>query len=361
MEIFKRMEEQGHEELAFCYYPEKDLRAIIAFHNTALGNAVGGTRLFNYKNEDAAIEDALDLSRIMTFQAAIAGTDFGGGKIVLWKSSGNGPDDEEPDEAYFRALGRFIEGFKGRLITYPDLGTDNRHMAHIARETKNVILHKLSEIKSEESSEITALAVFSGMKACVKHLSGASTLEGLTVAIQGVGSVGKRIAEMVKQDGADIIITDLKYDNLKEVQDKFPDTIIVAPDEILSVKCDILSPCAIGPIITPENIDSLNCRIIAGAAYNILSERKELAMRLHEMGILYAPDFVINAGEMFLTQHALEIISMEEVSEAAQRIYDIIAGILSYSEKENIPPQRAVFQLASKRINEVAKTKGIYC
>jgi len=357
MEIFKMMEEQGHEELAFCFYPDRDLRAIIAFHNTALGNAVGGTRLFNYESEEDAIKDALDLSRIMTFQAAIAGTDFGGGKIILWKDT----EDAEPDEAYFRALGRFIEGFKGRLVTYPDLGTNTRHMAHIARETKHVILHRLSQSVSQESAQITALAVFWGMKACVKNLFGTSTLEGLTVAIQGVGSVGRRLAELVKGDGANIIITDLKYDNLKQVQDKFPDITIVPPEEILSAKCDIFSPCAIGSIITPENIDFLKCRIIAGAAYNVLSDRKALAFKLHERGILYAPDFVINAGEMFLTQHALEIISMEEVSEAVHKIYNIMTEILAVSQKENIPPQRAVFILASKPINDIAKTKGSYC
>ncbi|MCP4632679.1 MAG: Glu/Leu/Phe/Val dehydrogenase [candidate division Zixibacteria bacterium] len=357
MGIFDRMEEHGHEELAFCYYPEKDLKAIIAFHNTALGNAIGGCRMFNYRTEEDAIEDAIDLSRIMTFQAAISGADFGGGKVVLWKKD----SDDRPDEGYFRALGRFIEGFKGRLVTCPDLGTDSRHMAHIACETNHVILHKISQTQSQESEEITASAVLWGMKACVKQLDGASTLEGLTIAIQGVGSVGCRIAELVKEEGAKIIITDLKYDNLKKVQDKYPDTIVVPPEDILSVECDILSPCAIGPVITWDNIDLLKCRIIAGAAYNILDERREQAIRLHEKGILYAPDFVINAGEMFLTQQALEIISREEVLATVHKIYDIMAEILEVSRKENIPPQRAAFQLASKRINDIARTKGIYC
>lgn len=357
MAIFELMEEQGHEELAFCYYHEKNLKAIIAFHNTALGNAVGGTRLFNYKSEEEAISDALDLSRIMTFQAAITGTDFGGGKVILIRDVA---EEGEADEAYFRALGRFIEGFKGRLVTYADLGTDNRHMAHIARETRNVIMHRFYKSKSDESAEITAQAVKWGMKACVKNLDGASTLEGMTVAIQGVGSVGSRLAELVINDGAKVIVSDLKYDNLKKVQDKFPDSRIVPPEDILSVECDILSPCAIGPVIFPENIDTLRCRIIAGAAYNILSERRELAIKLHEKGILYAPDFVTNAGEMFLTQQALEIISEEEISDAVRKIYDIMADILTVSQKENIPPQRAVYQIASRRINDVAKTKGIY-
>jgi leucine dehydrogenase len=358
MGIFEKMDEQSHEQLAFCYYPDTDLKAIIAFHNTALGNAVGGCRLFNYRTEEDAIDDAIDLSRIMTFQAAIAGTDFGGGKIVLWKRS---EDEEEPDEAYFRALGRFIEGFKGRIVTYPDLGTDYKHMAHIAKETKHVILYRLSQTETEESAQITALAVLWGIRACVKHLDDKSTLEGYKIAIQGVGSVGRQLAELVKGEGAELLISDLKYDNLKRVQDKFPDTKIIHPDKILSTKCDILSPCATGNIISHDNIDSLRCRIIAGAAYNILTERRELAVKLHQKKILFAPDFVINAGEMFLTQHKLEILSKEEVSQAVHEIYDIMAEVLALSQKLDIPPQRAVYQIALKRINDVAKTKGIHC
>ncbi|MBD3169110.1 MAG: leucine dehydrogenase [candidate division Zixibacteria bacterium] len=356
MGIFEKMDQHGHEELAFCCYPDANLRAIIAFHNTALGNAVGGCRLFNYPDEESALDDALDLSRIMTFQASISETDFGGGKIIIWDD----PEDEEPDEAKFRALGRFIEGFNGRLVTYPDLGTDSRHMTFISRETEHVILQRVSQTQRRESAEITAQAVLWGMKACIKQLDGASTLEGLTVAIQGVGDVGRRVAELVKDDGATLIISDLRYDNLKRVQDEYPDTRILPPEEIVTADCDIFSPCAIGPVINPDNVEKLRCRIIAGAAYNIISPRRETAMRLHERGILYAPDFVVNAGEMFLTQHALDIISKEEVTAAVHKIYDIMAQILEVSRKEDIPPQRAAFNLAKERINNVARTKGIY-
>jgi leucine dehydrogenase len=363
MGIFELMEKHGHEELLFCYNKPTKLKAIIAIHNTTLGNAIGGCRLWRYKTEEEALLDALKLSEIMTYQSAVADSDTGGGKAVLWKDF-----EEETDEAYFRAFGRFVKGLKGRFITYPDLGTDTQDMKYIKRETPYVLLYGSSTGMSEgsgsggkaESAELTAHGVYWGMKACVKEVYGASSLDGLTVAIQGVGSVGQKLAHCLKQEQVKLVVTDLNYDSIKDVQDSYPDTDVVEPEEILGVDCDILSPCALGPVVTKENISRLRCKIIAGAAYDIV-ESPKLCLKLWKMGILYAPDFVINAGELFLTEDALEILSKEEALASVRKIYGIMAKVISISKKEEISPYQAAYKMAKQRIKRVGAVKSILC
>jgi len=364
MGIFELMEKHGHEELLFCYNKPTKLKAIIAIHNTTLGNAIGGCRLWKYKSEEEALLDALKLSEIMTYQSAVADSDTGGGKAVLWKDF-----EEETDEAYFRAFGRFVKGLKGRFITYPDLGTDTQDMKYIRRETPYVLLYGSPTGMSEgsaqtggkaESAEITAHGVYWGMKACVKELYGVSSLDGLAVAIQGVGSVGRKLADCLKQEEVRLIVTDLNYDSIKDVQDKYPDTDVVQPEEILGVDCDILSPCALGPVVTKETISKLRCKIIAGAAYNIVEDPK-LCVKLWRMGILYAPDFVINAGELFLTEDALKILSKEEALASVKKIYDIMAKVIAISKREDISPYQAAYRMAKERIKRVGAVKSILC
>jgi leucine dehydrogenase len=363
MGIFELMEKHGHEELLFCYNKSTKLKAIIAIHNTTLGNAIGGCRLWRYESEEEALLDALKLSEIMTYQSAVADSDTGGGKAVLWKDF-----EEETDEAYFRAFGRFVKGLKGRFITYPDLGTDTQEMKYVKRETPYVLLYGSPAGVSEgstlggkaESAELTAHGVYWGMKACVKEIYGVSSLDGLTVAIQGVGSVGRRLVDCLKRENVRLIITDLNYDSIKDVQDSYPDTQVVAPKEILGVECDILSPCALGPVVTKETISRLRCKVIAGAAYDIVEDPK-LCLQLWKMGILYAPDFVINAGELFLTEDALEILSKEEALASVKKIYDIMAKIIAISKKEDISPYQAAYKMARQRIKRVGAVKSILC
>lgn len=355
MGLFEKMEEHGHEQLIFCYNQPTHLKAIIAIHDTTLGQAVGGCRLWKYTSEEEAIQDALILSEIMTYQSAISDSDTGGGKIVLWHDF-----EEETDEAYYRALGRFVEGLKGRIVTYPDLGTDTQEMKYVRRETEHVLFYETSSGLRAESSELTAYGVYWGMKACVKELYGVSSLDGLTVAIQGVGSVGQILAAYLKQEKVKLVVTDLNYDSIKKVQDKYPDSIITRPEEILTYKCDILSPCALGPVFTKKNIDLLNCRIIAGGAYNVL-ENSSLAEELFKKGILYAPDFVINSGELFLTADALKILSREEALASAKKIYDIMAKVLAISKREKVSPYQAAYKLAKERIKKVGDIKNILC
>jgi len=355
MGLFEMMEEKGHEQLVFCYNQPTHLKAIIAIHDTTLGKAVGGCRLWKYNTEKEAITDALILSEIMTYQSAISDCDTGGGKVVLWHDF-----EEEPDEAYYRALGRFIEGLKGRIVTYPDLGTDTQEMKYIRRETEHVLFYETSSGLRAESSELTAYGVYWGMKACVKELYGISSLDGLTVAIQGVGSVGRILADYLKEEKVKLIVTDLNYDSIKKVQDKYPDTIIANPEKILTCECDIFSPCALGPVFTRQNINEFRCKIIAGGAYNILEEAS-LAEELFNRGILYAPDFVINSGELFMTADALKILSKDEALASAKKIYDIMAKVLAISRRGNISPYKAAYQLANERIKKVGDIKNILC
>jgi leucine dehydrogenase len=351
--IFELMEQHGHEEVLFCYNRPTKLKAIIAIHNTTLGSAVGGCRLWRYKSESEALEDALRLSRIMTYQSSMADSDTGGGKAVLCKDF-----DEPTDEAYFRAFGRFVEGLKGRFITYPDLGTDTQQMKYIKRETEYVLPYESPSGIKAESADLTAHGVYWGMKACVKEIYGVSSLDGLTVAIQGVGSVGKRLVDCLKQEKVKLVVTDLNYDSIKTVQDKHPDTEVVTPDDILSAKCDILSPCALGPVITKKTISQLKCKVIAGAAYNIVEDVR-LCKQLHEMGIIYAPDFVVNAGELFLTEDALKVLSKEQALDSVKEIYNIMARVIALSKKEDVSPYEAACKMAEERIRRVGGVKSI--
>ena len=353
MGIFELMEENGHEEVLFCYNKPTRLKAIIAIHNTTLGSAVGGCRLWRYASEEDALVDALVLSRVMTYQSAVADSDTGGGKAVLWKDF-----EEETDEAYFRALGRFVEGLKGRFITYPDLGTDTQEMKYIRRETPYVLPYESATGGRAESADLTAQSVYWGMKACVKEIYGVSSLDNLTVAIQGVGSVGKKLVDYLKQEKVNLVITDLNYDSIKVVQDKHRDTKVIRPDEILSVACDILSPCALGPVITKKNISQLRCKIIAGAAYNIV-EDIEVCRQLFDQGILYAPDFVVNSGELFLTEDQLKVLTKQEALDSVKKIYNIMAKVIAVSKRENISPYQAACRMAEERIKRVGAVKSI--
>ena len=353
MGIFELMGEHGHDEVLFCYNKPTKLRAIIAIHNTTMGNAVGGCRLWRYSSETEALKDALTLSRIMTYQSAVADSDTGGGKAVLCKDF-----DEEPDEAYFRAFGRFVEGLKGKFITYPDLGTDTQQMKYIKRETKYVLPYESPSGIKAESADLTAHGVYWGMKACVKEIYGVSSLDGLTVAIQGVGSVGSRLVDCLKKEKVKLVVTDLNYDSIKGVQDKYPDTIVARPDDILSAECDILSPCALGPVVTRQTIGQLKCKIIAGAAYDIV-ENLRLCKQLFEKGVIYAPDFVVNAGELFLTEDALKVLSKEEALDSVKKIYNIMASVIAISKKENVSPYEAACKMAEERIKRVGAVKSI--
>ncbi len=355
MAVFDLMDEHGHEEVMFCYNSTTGLRAIIAVHDTTLGPALGGTRMWNYKSEAEALKDALRLSRSMTYQAAVADCDTGGGKAVLW-----GDPFKDKSEAYFRAFGRFVEGLRGRFITYGDLGTTDRDLRYIRRETDHVAPFVTTTTGASDGARVTAYGVLCGMKACCKMVFGVSSVAGKRVVIQGVGEVGRQLARYLSREGATLAITDIVYDAMKRVQDEIPEVDIVRPEELFDCKCDIFSPCAVGGVINRGNIDNLKCKIVAGAAYNVL-ESDEIGDLLHSKGILYAPDFVIGAGEIFQSADKMRPATEKEAFERAEEIFDMLVRVFERARRERIAPFRAAYKMAGERIEKVGRVRTILC
>ncbi|MBD3348666.1 MAG: leucine dehydrogenase [Candidatus Eisenbacteria bacterium] len=348
MNIFDRMKKRGHEQLIFCFNRPTGLKAIIAIHDTTLGTSVGGTRLMQYESEDQAIVDALRLSEMMTLESASLESDMGGGKAVLMVE-----EDDEPDEAYFRAFGRFVEGLKGMFVTYPAFGTSDREFRYVRRETSSVI-------PMEGNHELTAFGVMSGMKACMRELTGHSTLKGVHVAVQGVGKVGQFLVDELVEEGATVTVTDVRYDQIKAVQDRHEGVQVARPDEILGVECDILSPCAVGRILNDATIPRLRCRIVAGPASDTLEEPRHADL-LHERGILFAPDFVIGGAELFQTEPELSGAPRERLRAEAGRVYDAMADIITEAKKEETTPYRIAVERAARRVGKIGMVRNIMC
>lgn len=353
MAIFDLMDMHGHEEIVFCYDKTTGLQAIIAIHDTTLGPALGGTRMWDYEDEADALKDALRLSRSMTYQAAVADCDTGGGKAVLW-----GDPKKDKSEAYFRAFGRFVEGLRGRFVTYGDLGTDERDLRYVRRETEHIAPFVARGAAGSDGAKVTAYGVFWGMKACCKMIYGVSSVKDRRVAIQGVGEVGTHLARYLHQAGAKLVLTDIIYDAMKRVQDEVPDVEIMRPEAVFECECDILSPCALGGVVNNDNIDKLKCSIIAGAAYHVI-ESDLIGDLLHKKGILYAPDFVISAGELFQSADRMEPVSQEESLKRAEEIYDVMVRVLERARRESIPPYRAARKMAIERIERVGRVRTI--
>lgn len=348
MTVFERMKKRGHEQVIFCLNKPTGLKAIIAIHDTTLGTSVGGTRLMEYATEEDAVVDALRLSEMTTHQSASFNSDMGGGKAVLMIEPG-----QETDEAYFRAFGRFIEGLKGLFVTYPAFGTTDREFRYVRRETDSVV-------PMEGSHEITAVGVLWGMKACVRELTGSSSLKGLHVAVQGVGKVGQFLVDELAREEARITVTDVRYDQLKIVQDRHHGVKVVRPEEILSTDCFVLSPNAVGRMFNDETIPELRCKVIAGSASDVL-ERPEHADLLAERGILYAPDFVIGGAELYQTEAELKGAPRERLFEEAKRVYDVMAEVVTLAKKEGTTPYRIAVAKANDRVGRIRLVRNIMC
>jgi leucine dehydrogenase len=355
MGIFDLMDAHEHEEVMFCYNSTTDLRAIIAIHDTTLGRALGGARMWNYKTEADAVVDALRLSRSMTYQASVADCDTGGGKAVLW-----GDPLRDKSEAYFRAFGRFVEGLKGRFVTYADLGTNDRDLRYIRRETDCVAPFVTTAAAGTEGARVTAYGVLCGMRACSKMVFGVSSVKDRRVVVQGVGEVGRHLARYLSQEGAAVTITDIVFDAMKRVQDEVPGVEIVRPEEIFDCGCDVFSPCALGGVINRTNVDKLKCKIVAGAAYDVL-ESDEIGDRLHARGILYAPDFVISAGEIFQSADKMRAATEKEAFERAGEIFDVLLRVFERARREQVAPLRAAREIALERIESIGQVKTILC
>lgn len=347
MRIFERMAKTGHEQLIFCCQGPSGLRMVIGIHDTTMGPAIGGTRMYPYATEDEVIEDVLRLSHGMTSKSAASGSDFGGGKAVVW-----GDPDTGKDEVLFRALGRHVESLQGRFITGTDVGTTAQDLVWAARETRFLVALPEEHGGSGDSSITTAFGVWKGIKACIQDLTGHAGLDGRTVAVQGLGKVGAKLVGYLCQEGARVTVTDTDPERVREVVAEH--TVEVCPPEaIYDVPCDVFSPCALGGILNDETIPRLRCRAVSGGANNQLAEDRHGDL-LYKMGVLYAPDFVVNAGGLIQVSEEFPEFRRERALARTAAIYDRLLAIFAISRDEGIPTHRAADLMVQRRLAALA-------
>lgn len=342
MEIFEAMVPKRHEQLVFWSEPTIGYRGIIAIHDTTLGPALGGTRFWNYRSEGDAIVDALRLSRGMTFKASIAGLNLGGGKSVIL-----GDNRTAHREMIFRAHGRAVESLGGRYITAEDVGTSVDDMEYVRMETDSVVgVHG----RSGDPSPVTAYGVYRGIKACAKARYREDGLDGKHVAVQGLGNVGYYLCEDLAREGARLTVTDIDPARMKRAVDDFGATA-VEPDEIYGVDADVFAPCALGAVIDDDTVKMLNVDVVAGSANNQLADPRH-GDALHEKGILYAPDYVINAGGLINVYGELNDWSPERSKRKAGAIYNTLIRIFERAHADDIPPREASDRVAMQRLTD---------
>ncbi len=350
MEIFELLTERNHEQLVFWNEPALGYKGIIAIHDTTMGPALGGTRFWNYETEAEAIVDALRLSRGMTYKAAITGLNLGGGKSVII-----GDNRTKDREMIFRAHGRAVESLDGRYITAEDVGTSPDDMEFVHMETEHVVG---MVGRSGDPSPVTAYGVYRGIKACAAHRYGDDSLDGKHVAVQGAGHVGYYLCQDLAAEGAKLTITDIDPERVQRVVDAFGATA-VEPDAIYGVDAEIFAPCALGAVVNDDTIDQFKFEIVAGAANNQLA-RAHHGEALKERGILYAPDYVINAGGLINVYGELEEWSAERSKRKAGDIYNTLLRIFELAESENLPTSEAADRSAESRIMEARHLQRTY-
>lgn len=348
MELFQQMAEMGHERVLFCSSPEVGLQAIIAVHSTVLGPGLGGVRMWPYGNMDEALTDVLRLSRSMTYKAAAAGLNLGGGKAVIL-----GDSKKDKSEALLRSFGQFVESLNGLYITAEDVGTGMEDMEVILAETRWVTGVSPSLGGGGDPSPVTAFGVLQAIQAAVQWLFGNGTsLAGRSVAIQGLGSVGYHLASYLKKEGAKLFAADLDAERTAKAREDLG-AEIVPVDEILGVDCDVVAPCALGAVLNERTIPALRCKIVAGAANNQLADEDRDGMALHERGILYAPDFVGNAGGLINVYNELTTYNRDRAMHMARGIYANMICVFEISRAESIPTNRAADRVAEERIRRI--------
>jgi leucine dehydrogenase len=352
--LFEKLTQYDYEELVFCQDKATGLKAIIAIHNTTLGPGLGGTRMYNYKNEQDAITDVLRLSRGMTYKAAISGLNLGGAKAVII-----GDPRRLKTEAFMRKFGQFVENLNGKYITAEDIGTTTRDMEYINMETEHVA--GLPEIMGGggDPSPVTAYGVFLGMKACAKEVYGTDNLSGKKVLVEGVGKVGGYLVELLIKDGARVKVADVNDEAVKEMVRKY-DAAAVNLEDVHDQDIDIYSPCALGATLNDTNISRLKCSIVAGAANNQLEDEARHGQMLIDKGILYGPDFLINAGGLINVYTELHGYNRDIAMARAENIYTVTQDIIRMAKDENIPTYSAANKMAEQRIESIGKISLSY-
>jgi leucine dehydrogenase len=351
LDVFDQIHEAHHEQVIFCHDAESGLDSIIAIHDTTLGPALGGTRMWPYRSTHEALTDVLRLSEGMTYKAAVAEIELGGGKAVI---IGDSRRDKTPE--LLRAHGRFVDTLGGRYITAEDVGIGVEDMEYVYEETRHVTGIRSSPQGSGDPSPVTAYGVYNGIKAsCLKKL-GTDDVEGVRIAVQGAGHVGYYLCENLAADGAVISITDIDEERVHKVVADFGATP-VEPDEIYDVDCEVFAPCALGAIINDATLRRLRCQIVAGGANNQLEEDRH-GDALDAKGILYAPDYVINAGGLINVYGEIVGYGLETAKEKARGIYGTLLSIYDIAAEDGIPTYRAADRLARERIRKAREQKA---
>ena len=345
----------GHEQVVFCQDKPSGLRAIIGIYSTALGPALGGTRFYPYASEEAALADVLDLSRGMAYKNALAGLDLGGGKAVIW-----GDPEQIKSEALLRAYGRFVESLAGRYYTACDVGTYVADMDVIARETSYVTGRSVEHGGAGDSSVLTAWGVFQGMRAAAEHVWGTPTLAGKRVGVAGLGKVGKYLTGHLLEDGAEVVATDVNPKALEWVRANHPQvTLVDDTAALVASDIDVYAPCALGGALNDDTVPVLRAKVVAGAANNQLAHAG-IEKVLADRGILYAPDYVVNAGGVIQVADEIEGFNFERAKLRATGIFETTKRILALAAEEDVSPAVAADRLAEQRMAEVGRLRTIY-
>lgn len=348
MDLFYFFAKDPYEQVVWVYDPETNLKAIIAVHDTTLGPALGGTRMWAYVSEEEALKDVLRLSKGMTYKASAAGLDLGGGKAVIIGNAG-----KDKTEKLLKAYGRSVQKLGGNYITAPDVGTNQQDMDVIASMTGYVVG---TTGGSGDPSPFTAHGTRQGIKAAVKEVFGRDSLSGLTVAVQGLGNVGYWLCRYLNREGAKLVVSDISDTALERACREFG-AAAVNTEEIYAVQCDVFAPSALGAVVNGNTLPLLKCAIIAGAANNVLESDRDGDV-LHQKGICYVPDYIANAGGLINVSDQLYGYDKNRVIKKVDSIYDTVLEVLTISKKEDVPTYMAADILAMKRINKARKEKA---
>jgi valine dehydrogenase (NAD+) len=344
-----------HEQVVYCHDEATGLKAIVAIYSTALGPALGGTRFYPYASEQDALADVLNLSKGMAYKAALAGLDLGGGKAVII-----GDPATIKTEALLRAYGRFVQSLHGRYYTACDVGTFSEDMDHIARECSYVTGRTVAHGGAGDSSVLTAYGTFQGMRAAAESVWGVPTLHGRTVGVAGVGKVGRHLVGHLVEDGAQVVVTDVNEVAVARLADTYPDVRVVADtDALVDSDLDVYAPCALGGALTDDVVARLSASIVCGAANNQLAH-EGVEKLLQDRGILYAPDYMVNAGGLIQVADELEGFSFDRAKARATQIFDTTRRVFALATEEGVPPAAAADRLAERRMREVGRLRGIW-
>jgi len=348
--IFETLAQTGHEEVIFCHNKDAGLKAIIAIHNSVLGPALGGLRMWPYATEQDALNDVLRLSRGMTYKAAVSGLNLGGGKGVIISDPG-----KDKSEALFRAFGRFVNSLNGRYITAEDVGIDVNDMEYVFRETEFVTgVHQVHG-GSGDPSPFTAYGTLQGLMAALQVKFGNEEVGNYAYAVQGVGHVGMEFVKLLRERGAKVFVTDINSDLVQRAVDDHG-AEAVAPDEIYDVDAEVYSPCALGGTVNVNTLPRLKCQIICGAANNQLAD-DEIGDEVTRRGILYAPDYAVNAGGLMNVSLEIDGYNRERAMRMLRTIYFNLGRIFEIAKRDSIPTYLAADRMAEERITAIGKLR----